>query len=66
MSKIYKTRNFVKWAKKERVTETVLKKAIHEISKGLIDADLGGGIIKKRIARMGQGKRGGHRGTFGI
>jgi hypothetical protein len=28
---------------------------------GLVDADLGGGLIKQRIARVGQGKSGGYR-----
>ena len=27
----------------------------------MLDADLGGGLFKKRIARPGQGKRGGYR-----
>jgi len=31
------------------------------MSAGLYDADLGGGLLKKRIARPGQGKRGGFR-----
>jgi hypothetical protein len=28
---------------------------------GLVDADLGGGVIKQRVARAGQGKSGGYR-----
>ena len=35
--------------------------ALEELKQGLIDADLGGGIIKKRVALQGQGKRGGAR-----
>ena len=35
--------------------------AVHEISRGLFDAHLGHGLYKKRVARMGQGKRGGYR-----
>ena len=38
-----------------------MRAAINELSEGLIDADLGGGLVKKRVARSGQGKRGGHR-----
>jgi hypothetical protein len=34
--------------------------------RGLIDADLGGQIIKQRVARPGQGKRGGFRMIIGI
>jgi len=39
----------------------MLRDAVAEMKEGLIDARLGGGIIKKRIARSGQGKRGGYR-----
>ena len=35
--------------------------AIETAGRGLIDADLGGGLIKQRVARPGQGKRGGFR-----
>ena len=38
-----------------------LVNAVAEMQKGLIDARLGGGLIKKRVARAGQGKRGGYR-----
>lgn len=47
--------------KKEKVLDSCLCDAVDEIRKGLIDADLGGGLIKKRVARQGSGKRGGHR-----
>lgn len=59
--RIFKTKNFVRWAKKERLSDTALKGVIKELEEGLIDADLGGGLIKQRVARSGQGKRGGHR-----
>lgn len=35
--------------------------AVDEMARGLVDADLGGGLVKKRIARAGQGKSGGYR-----
>jgi len=38
-----------------------LREAIERAGRGLIDADLGGGIIKQRVARAGQGRSGGHR-----
>ena len=38
-----------------------LRRAVREATAGLIDADLGGWLIKLRVARAGQGKRGGHR-----
>jgi len=59
--RIYKHRVFAKWAKKEGLLDRALKEAIDEISSGLFDAALGAGLYKKRIARKGQGKRGGYR-----
>jgi len=59
--RIFKTRNFARWAKKEKITNDVLKQTIDEIFDGLIDGDLGGGLLKKRVARKGEGKRGGYR-----
>ena len=59
--RIFKTHIFMKWAKKENVTDKVIKKAVTEMQNGLIYAELGDGLCKQRIARQGQGKRGGHR-----
>ncbi len=56
--KIFKTKWFTKWAIKEGLTNKVLLAAITEMEKGLIDADLGGNIYKKRVAKPGQGKSG--------
>lgn len=58
---IYKTRWFDRWARKERVAVSSLCAAVHEMASGLFDADLGGGLFKKRIGRPGQGKSGGLR-----
>ena len=58
---IYKTRWFDRWARKERLTTQTLCAAVREMTAGLYDADLGGGLLKKRIARPGQGKSGGFR-----
>lgn len=55
---IYKIRNFTRWARKTGLNDALLKKAVLEIKSGLLDADLGGGIVKKRIALPGRGKRG--------
>jgi len=38
-----------------------LVEAIERIERGLVDADLGHGLIKQRVARPGQGRRGGFR-----
>lgn len=58
---VYKTRWFDRWASKQGLTTTSLCAAVHEMSAGLYEADLGGGLLKKRIARPGQGKSGGFR-----
>ena len=59
--RIFKTRVVAKFAKIERITNSSLVKAIDDAEDGLIEADLGGGLIKQRIARKGQGKSGGFR-----
>jgi hypothetical protein len=43
-----------------------LRKAIEDAERGRVDADLGGGLIKQRIARKGQGKSGGYRMLIGF
>ena len=58
---IYKTRWFERWARKEGLNNLSLCVAVREMTAGLYEADLGGGLLKKRIARSGQGKRGGFR-----
>jgi hypothetical protein len=58
---IYKTRHFNRWARKADLPDQSLYRAVMEIRQGLVDADLGGGIIKKRIALPGYGKRGSSR-----
>lgn len=58
---IYTTRWFDRWARKQGITATSLCAAVREMSNGLYDADLGGNLYKKRIARPGQGKSGGFR-----
>ena len=59
--RIFKQYDFQEWAKDEGLTDTILKKAINELERGLIDANLGAGLYKKRIARPGHGKSGGYR-----
>ena len=58
---IYKTRWFDRWARKQGLATLALRDAVSEMANGLFDADLGGGLFKKRIARSGQGKSGGYR-----
>ena len=59
--RIYKTRSFDKWATKEGLGESVLAEAVAEMEAGLIDAELGGQVVKKRVSLVGRGKRGGAR-----
>lgn len=59
--KIYKTKVFAKWQSKEKLSDFALCNAAEEVVTGLIDADLGSGIFKKRIAKAGAGKSGGYR-----
>ena len=58
----YQTKGFGRFSRKAKISGADLLDAIDRAHRGLIDADLGGGLIKQRIARPGQGKRGGHRG----
>jgi hypothetical protein len=57
----YKTRWFSRWANKQKLDDQTLCTAIAEMQEGLYEADLGSGLLKKRIARAGEGKRGGFR-----
>lgn len=59
--KIYKNRTFDRWARKEGLNNLSLCSAVNEMAAGLYDADLGGGLFKKRIAKPGKGKSGGFR-----
>jgi len=58
---VYKTREFARWARKQSLRDAALYEAVREMAEGLYDADLGGNLFKKRIARSGQGKSGGFR-----
>lgn len=59
--RIFKNKMFFKWAKSEGLSDSTLLKAAKEIDQGLIDAVLGGNLVKKRVARKGEGKRSGFR-----
>ena len=58
MRRIFKTRYFVRWMRKTDLTDKALCAAVSEMESGLIDADLGEGVVKKRVAFPGRGKRG--------
>lgn len=56
--RIFKTRWFNRWARKEKLSDLALISAVEEMEGGLIDADLGGNVYKKRVALPGRGKSG--------
>ena len=58
---VYKNKPFARFAKKANITDADLWKAALLANEGVVDADLGGGVIKQRIARAGEGKSGGSR-----
>lgn len=57
----FKTKPFGRFAAREGIEDGALCEAVERTAKGLIGADLGGGVIKQRIARQGQGRSGGFR-----
>ena len=57
-TRIFKTRYFERWMQKVGLSDDALLNAVAEMEQGLIDADLGGGIFKKRIALPNRGKSG--------
>jgi hypothetical protein len=57
----FKTKAFAKWAAGEGLGDDALASAVMEMEQGLIDARLGGQVVKKRVALRGRGKRGGAR-----
>ena len=59
--RIFAVKTFERFRRKERIGSEVLIEAIDRASRRSIDADLGGGLIKQRVARQGEGKRGGFR-----
>ncbi len=59
--RIFKTKLFARFARRERIKDGALCEAVERAEKGLVDADLGGGVIKQRVPREGQGRSGGYR-----
>lgn len=59
--RVYKLKAFARFQRRERIADASLAKAVRSARDGLVDADLGGGLIKQRVARAGQGKSGGYR-----
>ena len=59
--RIFKTKWLTRYARRARISDDGLQEAIQRAERGIVDADLGGGIIKLRVARSGEGRSGGYR-----
>ncbi len=59
--RVFKTRFFAKFARKEKIKDAALCEAVARAGRGLIDATLCNGLIKQRVARQGEGRSGGFR-----
>ncbi len=59
--KVFKNAWFGRFARKEKISADALWDAVERAENGQVDADLGGGVIKQRIARPGEGKSKGYR-----
>ena len=59
--RIFKNSWFEKFARKQRIPDAALVEAVDRADRGSIDADLGGGVLKQRVAREGEGRSGGFR-----
>jgi hypothetical protein len=63
--RVFKNKWFNRWARRENISDSVLFEAAEEILIGKVEADLGGGLFKKRLVRTGGGKHGGYRTIVG-
>lgn len=59
--RVYLMKTFRRFQRKEGIADDALNDAIRRVERGVVDADLGGGLIKQRVARKGQGRSGGFR-----
>jgi len=59
--RVLKTKEFWRFARREGISDAALLDAAKRAERGLVDADLGGGLIKQRVPRRGQGRSGGYR-----
>jgi hypothetical protein len=59
--RLFMTKSFARFSRREAIGDKGLQDAILRAERGLVDADLGGGLIKQRVARPGQGRSGGYR-----
>lgn len=59
--RVFKIRWFARFARRLRIDDESLSEAISRAARGSVDADLGAGLIKQRVAWQGQGRSGGYR-----
>jgi hypothetical protein len=59
--RVFKSKEFARFARKNQLGDVVLSRAMAEIQAGTVDAELGGGVYKQRLRRSGEGKSGGFR-----
>ena len=59
--RVFKNKLFVGFCEREKIADAALCEAVERAERGLIDADLGGGVIKQRIARANRGRSSGYR-----
>jgi hypothetical protein len=59
--RIFKTRWFTRFARDERISDATLSQLVARAERGLVDAKLGGEVVKLRVARAGHGRSGGYR-----
>lgn len=63
--RVFKNKWFARWTRAEDIPDSVLLRAAAEVAAGQVEADLGGCLFKKRLAREGSGKRSGYRVIIG-
>jgi len=59
--RVFKSTWFSRFTKKENISDDELRNVVNQLESGQINANLGGGVYKERIARTGEGKSGGYR-----
>ncbi len=62
---IFMTKWFSRWVKKDKIDKDILRQAAEEVAEGIVEANLGGFLFKKRVVQKGKGKRGGYRVIIG-
>lgn len=59
--RIFRNAWFERFARRQQITDAMLLEAVARAGRDQIDADLGAGVLKQRLARQGQGRSGGYR-----